>query len=71
MQRWRTLKYWESAALDTQAMLAQPPWIALAPPYVQEDWHQLSARLRARAAEHWEVWIDWYEARLAGRIPSL
>jgi hypothetical protein len=31
MQRWRNLKYWESAGHNTQAMLAQPLRIASAP----------------------------------------
>jgi hypothetical protein len=30
------------------------------------DWRNLSTRLRGRADEHWALWIDWYEARLAG-----
>jgi hypothetical protein len=38
------------------------------PQYVGDDWRDLSARLLGRSDEHWAVWIDWYEAQLAGGV---
>jgi hypothetical protein len=40
-------------------------WPRQVPDWVHEDWQQLKVRLLA-ANEQWEVWIDWYEARLLG-----
>jgi hypothetical protein len=51
---------------SAQSLLMQPLWLTPAPPQVRDDWTRLSARLLARADEHWGVWTDWYEARLAG-----
>ena len=62
----KDVQLWKDAR-DTQALLAQPLWLAGVPSYAQEDWRKLVARLRGRTDERWEVWIDWYEARLAGR----
>jgi hypothetical protein len=60
------VRHWEERR-DARALLLQPLWLTQAPPYAQDDWRQLVARLRARADERWAVWIDWYEARLDGR----
>jgi hypothetical protein len=60
------LTHWMGAGRDIRAMLVEPLWIASMPPYAQNDWQQLAARLRARAEERWQVWVDWYEAHLAG-----
>jgi len=35
---------------------------------VAGDWKRLAARLLERRDEHWQVWVDWYEARLAGHV---
>jgi hypothetical protein len=37
------------------------------PPFLRERWNVLKKGLSA-ANEGWEVWIDWYEARLDGRV---
>jgi hypothetical protein len=37
------------------------------PPDIAAAWSRLKALLLARADEHWEVWTEWYEDRLAGR----
>ncbi len=42
-----------------------PLWPNGVPDVVAEDWQILRAALLA-ADEGWEVWTDWYEARLAG-----
>jgi hypothetical protein len=63
---WDDVRQWDSVQ-DTRVLLTQPLWLAAAPPYVRADWANLSARLRGSPEEHWEVWIDWYEARLGGR----
>ncbi len=39
------------------------------PPFFGEQWETLKERLRL-ANEGWDVWIDWYEARLDGRLRS-
>ncbi|MEM8626292.1 MAG: hypothetical protein AAGG47_22635 [Pseudomonadota bacterium] len=36
------------------------------PDALAEAWSALKARLLAREGEHWEVWTEWYEARLRG-----
>jgi len=35
---------------------------------VAGDWKRLAARLLERRDEHWQVWVDWYWARLAGHV---
>jgi hypothetical protein len=54
---------------SVQSLLEQPLWLTPAPQYVLVDWKNLSARLLGRSDEHWNVWIDWYAARLAGQGP--
>jgi hypothetical protein len=39
------------------------------PPFIREQWEALKEGLRF-ANEGWDVWIDWYEARLDGRLRS-
>ena len=39
------------------------------PPFVAEQWETLKRGLRI-ADQGWDVWIDWYEARLNGRLRS-
>ena len=62
---WEDVRRLENAD-NAQPLLAQPLWLTFAPQYAGDDWRNLSARLRARGDEHWAVWIDWYEAWLAG-----
>ncbi len=47
------------------AIAALPMWHTSVPDRLQSDWRKLKANLLA-ATEGWEVWTDWYEARLAG-----
>ena len=42
-----------------------PLWQSAPPAWASDAWRRLKAALLA-ADEGWEVWIDWYEARLAG-----
>jgi hypothetical protein len=63
---WDDVRRWERTGEDAQSPLMQPLWLTPAPQYVRDDWRTLSARLLGRNDEHWHVWIDWYEARLAG-----
>jgi hypothetical protein len=39
------------------------------PAFIGEQWETLKERLRI-ANEGWDVWINWYEARLNGRLRS-
>ena len=34
--------------------------------FIRDDWAHLSSPLLRHADGHWSVWIDWYEAQLAG-----
>jgi hypothetical protein len=61
---WEDVRRLENAD-NAQSLLAQPLWLAPVPQFVGDEWRNLSERLRARGDEHWAVWIDWYEARLA------
>jgi hypothetical protein len=63
---WEDVLRLENGGNNTQSLLMQPLWLKSPPQYVLDDWRHLSARLLARADEHWGGWIDWYEARLAG-----
>ena len=46
---------------------AQPLWPVVVPAWIAAAWEELKTSLM-RAEEDWEVWIEWYEDRLAGRI---
>jgi hypothetical protein len=46
-------------------LVASPLWPDGAPDWATENWRTLKAALLA-ANEGWEIWTDWYEARLAG-----
>lgn len=53
----------------TPAMLAgRPLWLRGAPNWVTTGWANLKRNLLA-TNEDWDVWTDWYEARLAGKRP--
>ena len=43
----------------------QPLWPNGSPSWASDSWRQLKTALLG-AGEGWKVWIDWYEARLAG-----
>ncbi|MEL6767038.1 MAG: hypothetical protein AAFP17_07650 [Pseudomonadota bacterium] len=63
--------YADAAAISggrTFAGLARRPLWAdeRTPPRLRDQWGALRARLLAREGEHWEVWTEWYEARLRG-----
>jgi hypothetical protein len=62
---WEDVRRLENGG-DTQSLLMQPLWLTPLAQYVGDDWRNLSARLLGRSDEHWGVWTDWYEARLAG-----
>ena len=64
---WEDVRRLENGG-DTRSLLMQPLWLTPLPQYVGDDWRNLSARLLGRSDEHWAVWIDWYEARLAGSV---
>jgi hypothetical protein len=64
---WEDIRQLESNDDNTQSLLMQPLWLIPAPQNVRDDWQNLAARLFQHANEHWNVWIDWFEARLAGR----
>ncbi len=52
----RTVKY----------IIARPLWLNRTPDTILERWTEIVRDLCANAA-HWQVWIDWYEDRLAGK----
>lgn len=50
--------------------LTAPLWSEGVPERFSAEWRQLKAHLLSREDEHWEVWTDWYEARLRGAPPD-
>ncbi len=57
--------------LSAAALAATPLWHSTTPNWAAENWGRFKAALLA-ATESWEVWTDWYDARLAGdagRLP--
>jgi hypothetical protein len=60
----------DARALDHGAKPAElaghPLWPNGANRPVRDSWRKLSRAL-LKAGEHWEVWTDWYEARLEGQ----
>jgi len=65
---WQDVGRLENGGNHTQSLLMLPLWLRPPPQYVRDDWRNLSARLLGRHDEGWSVWIDWYEARLAGGV---
>jgi Protein of unknown function (DUF1629) len=65
---WQDGQRLENGGGNTQSLLMQPLWLTPPPQYLWDDWRNLSARLLGRNDEHWSVWVDWYEARLAGSV---
>ncbi len=67
-----------AAAADASSLAVGEPsnqlveselWASGAPNHFAADWAKLKAQLLA-AGEGWEVWTDWYEARLRGDAPD-
>jgi hypothetical protein len=63
---WEDIRLLETRPDEVETFLAQSLWLTSAPECVSEE-RNLSARLR-RVEENWSVWVDWYEARLIGRV---
>ncbi len=53
-----------SGGFASQWLTAAPLWPEGMPPWAEEGWKSLRDRLEARQGEHWNVWTDWYAARL-------
>lgn len=51
---------------STTAVEIGPLWPKGMPIGVANTWSALRTELLARSIEHWDMWIDWYEARLRG-----
>ncbi|MEO0960354.1 MAG: hypothetical protein AAFY66_18195, partial [Pseudomonadota bacterium] len=67
----RAADYADAAAIwegyGAAALARRPLWPDGAmPPTLADVWGALKTRLLARQDEHWEVWTEWYEARLRG-----
>jgi hypothetical protein len=67
--------FWASMREDAEALesgvapsaLASTPlWAKTTPKWAAQNWDTLKGQLLARPAEYWDVWTDWYEARLRG-----
>lgn len=54
-----------SSQMAVFALARQPLWLKGVPEWVPASWHLLKKAL-LDVAEDWEVWTDWYEARLVG-----
>jgi hypothetical protein len=63
---------WPSINADIEALrnkqnLAEAQlWPDGIPPEIEENWQNLKAILLSFPEENWQVWTDWYEARLKG-----
>lgn len=55
-----------SADKGLEGILSHPLWAAATPAKVDERWSELKRGLLSAADEGWEVWTEWYEARLRG-----
>jgi hypothetical protein len=62
---------WDAVSLDAHlliggvvpaVLISEPLWLSTYPEWASGAWTRLRDALPN--AEHWEVWIDWYEARL-------
>ena len=45
-------------------LMNTPLWPIGTSQWAQKLWRSMKARLLARRGEHWEVWTNWYDARL-------
>ena len=68
--------FWSAVSIDatrveegaTASFIAGSPlWPRGQPDQLQSLWQEFKAALHA-AKENWEVWTDWYDDRLAGRV---
>jgi hypothetical protein len=55
----------ERSGLLPSALANQPLWPDRLPKWVDDNWRVMKAALLA-LEEDWDVWTDWYEARLRG-----
>ena len=53
------------AGADPASLAARPLWLSRKSDWSVELWNDLKRKLLTRN-EHWEVWTDWYEAKLRG-----
>jgi hypothetical protein len=54
------------ALLNKQNLAEAPLWPDGIPPEIEEKWQELKLTLLSFPDENWQVWTDWYEARLKG-----
>jgi hypothetical protein len=60
------IEAWRGDSSVITKLVAAPLWSSDFPEWPASRWEQLKSDL-VRANQGWEVWIDWYEDRLAGR----
>ena len=58
------------ANLAADQLITSPLWLEAPSPDLARNWVSLKAWL-LEAKEGWEVWTEWYEARLSGELPDL
>ncbi|MBG0798230.1 hypothetical protein IYX23_11180 [Methylocystis sp. L43] len=51
---------------SAKSLLRAPLWPTKFPRWASDSWKRLKQRLSAEA--HWDVWINWYEDRISGRL---
>jgi hypothetical protein len=60
---------WDASQIDlgmsARVLASEPLWPNDEPYWLESGWSRMKAELRA-LNEGWEVWTDWYEARLSG-----
>ena len=66
---WSAVEADVSFLIDNQQALIPgtiPIWRNSAPEWATKNWHTLRSILLGAEGEDWDVWADWYEARLSG-----
>jgi hypothetical protein len=71
-----TAAFWSAVSLDAtrveesvvaSVIAGSPLWLEGQPDELRSLWQEMKAALLA-GGQDWEVWTDWYEARLEGRV---
>jgi len=56
------------AGVLATSLSTRPLWPGGLPSLVREKWGRFKSTLHSHSVDHWDVWIDWYDARLRGEL---
>jgi hypothetical protein len=54
---------------SASVLATRPLWLIHTPPWASDAWQRLEAAL-LKENQDWQVWTDWYRARLAGKCAN-